>query len=266
MDLQVVHDHIITLARQAGVMIMEYYDAPIEQMTKSSTTDIVTNADKSTEKLIVADLLEHYPDHHIVGEEGGGQGADAETADYFWYVDPIDGTTNFAGKIPHFCTSIALTDRDLNPLVGVVYDPNRDELFSAIKDGGAWCDGEPINVSNVQTLGDAVLVSGFPYDRLTNPDNNMAEWERFMLCTRATRCMGSAALDSCYVAAGRFEGYWEKNIQAWDIAASALVLQEAGGQLSNYHGETPPRLLEQHEILMSNRHVHQEMVKVLTYS
>jgi len=266
MDLQVIHDHIITLARRAGAMIMDYYDAPIEQTTKSSTTDIVTTADKATEKLIVADLLKHYPDHHIVGEEGGGQGADADTANYFWYVDPIDGTTNFAGRIPHFSTSIALTDRDLNPLVGVVYDPNRNELFSAIKNVGAWFDGEPIHVSDVQVLAESVLVSGFPYDRLTNPDNNFAEWQRFMLCTRATRCMGSAALDSCYVAAGRFEGYWEKNINAWDIAASALVVQEAGGQLSNYHGETPSRLLEKREILMTNGHVHQEMVKVLTYS
>lgn len=263
MELQTIHDHIITLARQAGVTIMDYYGAPIEQTTKSSATDIVTTADKATEKLIVADLLQHYPNHHIVGEEGGGQGADADTADYFWYVDPIDGTTNFAGKIPHFSTSIALTDRDLNPLVGVVYDPNREELFSAIKDGGAWLDGEPIHVSDGQDLGQSVLVSGFPYNRWTNDDNNLAEWQRFLLCTRATRCMGSAALDACYVAAGRFEGYWERYINAWDIVAGALIVQEAGGRLSNYHNETPPRLLEQREIVMSNGHIHQAMIEVL---
>ncbi len=264
MDLQAVHDHIITLARQAGAMIMEYYDAPVEETTKSSATDIVTTADKATEKLIVADLLESYPDHHLVGEEGGGQGAPAETADYFWYVDPIDGTTNFAAKIPYFCTSIALTDKDLNPLVGVVYDPNRDELFSAIKGGGAWCDGHAIHVSDIKNLGESVLVTGFPYDRVTNPNNNIAEYTEFLLCTRATRCTGSAALDSCYVAAGRFAGYWEKNINAWDVAAAALIVQEAGGKLSNYQGERPARFLEKREIIMSNGHVHQAMVKRLT--
>ena len=266
MNLQAIHDHVITLARQAGANIMEYFGAPIQQTTKSSATDIVTTADGATEKLIVADLLKHYPDHHIVGEEGGGQGADPETADYFWHVDPIDGTTNFAGHIPYISTSIGLTDRDLNPLVGVVYNPNSGELFSAIKDQGAWCNGQSIHVSDIQDLGDAVLVTGFPYHKWTTEDNNLKEWERFVLCTRSVRCMGSAALDACYVAAGRFEGYWERYINSWDIAAGVLIVQEAGGQVTNYHGETPVGLLGKREILMTNGHVHQAMVKVLVKS
>ena len=266
MDLQTIHDHIITLARRAGTIMMDYFEQPIEQTTKSSATDIVTTADKATEKLIVADLLKHYPDHHIVGEEGGGQGADADTASYFWYVDPIDGTTNFAGKVPHFSTSIALTDRDLNPLVGVVYDPTRDELFSAVKDVGAWLDGELMQVSDVQVLDHSVLVSGFPYDRWANDDNNLAEWGRFLLHTRATRCTGSAALDACYVAVGRYEGYWERDINAWDVAAGALMVQEAGGKISNYHGDAPLRFLNNREVVMSNGHIHQAMIDVLASS
>ena len=263
MDLQIIHDHIIVLARQAGKIIMEYFDMPIQQSTKSNAADIVTTADKATEALIVSALCKHYPDHHIMGEEGGGQGADASSSTYFWYVDPIDGTTNFASKIPHFSTSIALADGDLNPLVGVVYDPNRDELFSAIKGGGAWCDGEPIHVTDATELSQAVLASGFPYKKWTDPDNNLAEWGRFVVRTRGMRRSGSAALDACYVGAGRFDGYWERYINAWDIMAGALIVEEAGGKLSNYKGETPSHYLDQQEIVMSNGHLHPAMIDLL---
>lgn len=263
MNIQRIHDHIITLAKQAGAMIMEYYEAPIEQTTKSNAADIVTTADKATEQLIVEELLRHYPDHHIVGEEGGGQGADAGTADYFWYVDPIDGTTNFANKIPHFCTSIALADRDMNPLVGVVYNPCLDELFSAIKRDGAWLDGDPTHVTEASELAQCVLASGFPYNKWTDPDNNLAEWSRFLVQVRGLRRTGAAALDACYVAAGRFDGYWEKYINSWDIMAATLIVQEAGGRVTNYKGETPPRYLDHRQIIMSNGHIHQAMVDVI---
>jgi myo-inositol-1(or 4)-monophosphatase len=266
MNLQHIHDHIITIARQAGGVVMQYYEQPIVQSTKSTAADVVTTADKATEKVIVAELLEHYPHHHIVGEEGGGQGADPEIAEYFWYVDPIDGTNNFANKIPHFCTCIALTDKDLNPLVGVVYDPVRDELFSAIRGEGAWCDGVAVYVSKTDDLSRSVVSSGFPYSKWTNDDDNLAEWGRFVKRVRGVRRMGSAALDSAYVACGRFEGYWERYINAWDIAAAALLVLEAGGTVTNYAGETPPRYLEQQEIVMSNGHIHQEMVTLLAHS
>ena len=245
---------------------MIYYEQPVEQTTKENAADIVTTADKATEKVIVADLLKHYPDHHIVGEEGGGQGADPDTAEYFWYVDPIDGTTNFASKIPHFSTSIALADKDLNPLVGVVYDPNRDELFSAILGDGAWCDGVPMHVSSTAELSQSVVGSGFPYIKWTSDDNNLAEWNRFVVRVRGVRRMGSAALDAAYVAGGRFDGYWERYINSWDIAAAALLVTEAGGIVTNYAGETPPRYLDHREILMSNGHIHQEMVTLLAHS
>lgn len=266
MNLQTIHDHIITVARRAGSVIMEYYERPIEQTSKSNAADIVTTADKATEKIIVGELLQQYPDHHIVGEEGGGQGADPDIAEYFWYVDPIDGTTNFASKIPHFCTSIALADKDLNPLVGVVYDPNRDELFSAIRGGGAWCDGVPMHASTVSDLSQSVVASGFPYVKWTSDDNNLKEWSRFVVRVRGARRMGSAALDAAYVACGRFDGYWERYINSWDITAAALLVTEAGGTVTNFAGETPPRYLDQREILMNNGHIHQEMVTLLTHS
>jgi len=266
MDYQAIHDHIITLARRAGGVIMDYYDQPIEQTTKANDADIVTTADKATEKVIISELLQTYPTHHIVGEEGGGQGADPDTADYFWYVDPIDGTTNFASKIPHFSTSIALADNTLNPLVGVIYDPTRDELFSAIKGEGAWCDGAPMHVSTTDDLSQAMVTSGFPYIKWTSEDNNLAEWGRFVVKVRGARRTGSASLDAAYVACGRFEGYWERYIHAWDICAGALLVQEAGGTVTNYAGETPPRYLDAREIVMSNGHIHQDMVTLLTHS
>lgn len=263
MHLETIHDHIIKLARQAGAMIMAHFEEPIEQSTKSNAADIVTTADKNTERLIVSDILSHYPDHHIMGEEGRGQGANPETADYFWYIDPIDGTTNFASKIPHFSTSIALADGDMNPLVAVVYDPCRDELFSAIKGVGAWLDGEAIHVSAATDLSQCVLASGFPYHKWTNDDNNLIEWGRFVVRVRGVRRMGSAALDACYVGAGRFDGYWEKYVNSWDIMAAALIVQEAGGRVTDYQGETPAHFLDQRAIVMSNGHIHQAMVDLL---
>lgn len=264
MNLQTIHDDIITLARQAGALVMEYFHVPIEQMTKANATDIVTTADRATEKLIVYHLLEQYPTHHIMGEEGGGQGADGSNAEYLWFVDPIDGTTNFASGIPHFAVSIALTDRDCQPLIAVVYNPNLDELFSAIRDQGAWCNGQSIHVSDTGDLSNAVLASGFPYHKWTNEDNNLKEWGRFVVRTRGMRRSGSAALDACYVGSGRFDGYWERYNNAWDIMAGALIVQEAGGKLTDYRGQTSSCLLENEEIVMSNGHIHQAMIDLLS--
>lgn len=264
MNLRDIHDQIITLVQKAGAGILTYLDVPVEQTTKGNATDIVTVADRETEALIVSTLLEQYPTHHIQGEEGGGMGADADTAEYVWYIDPLDGTTNFASKIPHFSVSIALADNQLNPLVGAVYDPNRDELYSAIKGEGAWLNGKPIHVSPTLDLGNSIVVSGFPYHKWTNPDNNLKEWSRFVVRTRGMRRTGSAALDACYVAVGRFEGYWERYINSWDIMAGALIVQEAGGKISNYKGEVTPTLLDDREIVMSNGHIHPAMVELLS--
>ncbi len=176
-------------------------------MLKSSRIDIVTAADTEAEAAIVAALLARFPGHHIVGEEGGGQGAPVATAPYQWFVDPIDGTVNFAAKLPHFCTSIALATPDREPLLGVIYDPTRRELFTAVKGQGARLNGQPLRVTQTAELIDAVITSGFPYDKHTNPDNNLKEWTAFLRLIRGERRLGSAALDLSYVAAGRLDGY-----------------------------------------------------------
>jgi myo-inositol-1(or 4)-monophosphatase len=254
---------IAAIARQAGEIILRHYAAPIPTTLKSSRIDIVTAADTEAEASIVAALRTRFPDHHIVGEEGGGQGAPAATAAYHWYVDPIDGTVNFASKLPHFCTSIALATADREPLLGVVLDPTRGELFTAVRGGGARLNGQPIRVSATAELIDAVVTTGFPYDKHTNPDNNLKEWAAFLRRIRGERRLGSAALDLCYVACGRVDGYWEKDLKTWDVMAGMLIAREAGGRVTDYAGGDHPQRLERGRYVASNGRVHAEMLEVL---
>lgn len=254
---------ITAIARGAGEIIMRHFAAPIPTTLKSSRIDIVTAADTEAEAYIVKELLARFPDHHIVGEEGGGQGAPAATAAYHWFVDPIDGTVNFASKLPHFCTSIALATRDREPLLGVIYDPTRRELFTAIHGAGAWLNGQLLRVTQTAELIDAVITSGFPYDKHTNPDNNLKEWAAFLVCIRGERRLGSAALDLCYVAAGRLDGYWEKDLKTWDVMAGMLIAREAGGTVTDYQGDPNPQRLDRGRYVASNGKLHAEMLQVL---
>jgi len=254
---------IQAIAEGAGQIIMRHFAAPIPTTLKSSRIDIVTAADTEAETYIVGRLLELFPTHHIVGEEGGGQGAPAASAPYHWFVDPIDGTVNFASKLPHFCTSIALATPDRQPLLGVVFDPTRCELFAAIQGEGAWLNGRPIRVTQTAELIDAVVTSGFPYDRQTNPDNNLKEWAAFLVRIRGERRLGSAALDLCYVGAGRLDGYWEKDLKPWDAMAGLLVAREAGGTVTDYAGDDFPQRLDRGRYVGSNGRLHSEMLAVL---
>ena len=254
---------ITAIAQGAGEIIMRHFAAPIPTTLKSSRIDIVTAADTEAEAYIVKALLARFPDHHLVGEEGGGQGAPAASAPYQWFVDPIDGTVNFASKLPHFCTSIALATPDRQPLLGVVYDPTRRELFTAIQGAGAWLNGQPIRVTQTAELIDAVITSGFPYDKHTNPDNNLKEWAAFLQRIRGERRLGSAALDLCYVAAGRLDGYWEKDLKTWDVMAGMLIAREAGGTVTDYQGDSWPQRLDRGRYVASNGKVHAEMLSVL---
>src|SRR5690606_14541959 len=161
--------------------------------------DVVTEADSASEALIVERLQAEFPDHHIVGEEGGGQGAKIDGAAYRWYVDPIDGTTNFANHIPMFSVSLALSDAQMNPLVGVIFSPAPQDLFSASKGNGATLNGNRLHVSEKNTLRECVVASGFPYDKYTSSENNLREWGAFLVQTRGLRRFGSAALDCAYV-------------------------------------------------------------------
>ena len=263
MDYTQTLAEVVKIARGAGEIILRHYAAPIATTLKSSRIDIVTAADTETEAYIVAELLRRFPDHHLVGEEGGGQGAPATKAPYHWYVDPIDGTVNFASKLPHFCTSIGLATPDRQPLLAVVLDPTRDELFTAVRGGGAHLNGRPIRVSQTAELVDAVVTTGFPYDKHTNQDNNLRQFAAFLKRIRGERRLGSAALDLCYVAAGRMDGYWEKDLKPWDVMAGLLLAREAGGMVTDYQGNPDPQRLDRAELVASNGRIHAEMLEVL---
>ncbi|MDX2185393.1 MAG: inositol monophosphatase family protein [Opitutaceae bacterium] len=253
----------ISLARTAGEVVMRHYAAPTQTSLKSSRIDVVTAADQEAEAVIVQALSTRFPDHHIVGEEGGGQGAPAGTAPYHWFVDPIDGTVNFASKVPHFCISIALATPAREPVLGVILDPTRNELFTATRGGGAFLNGNRIHVSGTLDLIDSVVASGFPYDKHTNPDNNLREWAAFLKRIRGERRFGSAALDLAYVAAGRFDGYWEKGLKPYDSMAGVLLVREAGGLVTDYEGGESPQRRDRGSYVASNGRIHHQMMDVL---
>ncbi len=260
--LQIVTD----IALEAGNILLRRFEQPHEQTTKSASIDIATEADEAAEAYIIGELRKHFPQHHIVGEEGGGQGVPIEEAQHLWFVDPIDGTTNYANGIPHFCTSIALTDADRVPQVGVIYDPMRDEMYRAIRGQGATLNGQPLHVSAKTELLQCVVASGFGYDKATNPNNNADQWSTMMVRTRGIRRFGSAALDLAYVAAGRFDGYWERSLNPWDVMAGVLLVEEAGGRVTDYRGGAEPQYDEDGRYLASNGHIHEAMRAVLAES
>jgi myo-inositol-1(or 4)-monophosphatase len=263
MQFTEVLDQVRTIARGAGEIVMRHYAAPIPTTAKTSRIDIVTAADREAEAYIVGELLKRFPDHHVVGEEQGKQGAPAAAAPYQWFVDPIDGTVNFASKLPHFCTSIAMTTPDRQPLLGVIFDPTRNELFSAIRGGGAFLNDHRMAVTETDELIDAVITSGFPYDKHTNPDNNLREWAAFLTRIRGERRLGAAALDLCYVAAGRLDGYWEKNLKLYDVMAGVLLVTEAGGKVTDYAGNPEPQKKDFGRYVASNGRIHEQMLEVL---
>lgn len=227
----------ISLARAAGARLLEYYEQPLTIEQKSSEFDLVTEADREAEALILDGIRARYPDHAVLAEESGASEA---TSRWQWLVDPLDGTTNFASGFPHFCVSIALRDHDQS-VVGVIFDPLRDELFSAEQGGGAWLDSartgrRRLRVRETERLEAALLATGFAYARATTAQNNIAEFERLIRRIRGIRRAGSAALDMAYVAAGRLDGYWEYHMQPWDTAAGGLLVTEAGGALRTLSG------------------------------
>lgn len=264
-ELKDLYEGISKIARKAGEIPREHYQ-------RASTTtiannlkgqiDLVTEADRETEKMIVEILKRAYPQYGIIGEEGGSYTPDPAPT-HFWFVDPIDGTTNFVHHIPQFAVSIALVDADHNPVLGVVYDPLRDELFGAYQGGGAFLNDKPLRISQTSRLNESVVATGFPYDRFTNPENNVAEFSRMILKVQGMRRMGSAALDLAYVAAGRFDGYWEK-INPWDGFAGMIMVTEAGGQVTDYDGGSERLRGEKIYVVASNGRIHQAMVETLS--
>ena len=241
------------IARDAGALLMTYFDRQIKIEYKGDA-DLVTAADRASEKLIVERLQARWPQHGIVGEEGTR--SDME-ADYRWYVDPLDGTTNFAHGYPVFCVSIALARKDDQLEVGVLYDPTRDELFAAERGQGATLNGKPLHVSKTPRLAESILGTGFPsHKRHQNP--NIHFYQQLTLRSHGVRRAGSAALDLANVAAGRYDGFWEFNLNPWDTAAGVLIVQEAGGMVTRFDG-TPFRL-DSREVLATNALIHEEVL------
>jgi myo-inositol-1(or 4)-monophosphatase len=246
------------LARKAGELQRERYETTLEIRTKSAAIDLVTEVDQACEQLIVGALAAERPGDAIVAEEGGG--SDRPDASWRWIIDPLDGTTNYAHGYPRFCVSIGI-EREGTRSVGVVYDPLLDELYCATRGQGATLNGRPIRVSREDDLARSLIGTGFAYDVHGSYVDNLDNFAALVKRARAIRRDGSAALNLCYVAAGRFDGFWELKLHPWDVAAGLLMVEEAGGRVSDLRGGPPPR--SGREIVASNDRIHQALVEVL---
>jgi myo-inositol-1(or 4)-monophosphatase len=248
----------VAIARDAGALVREGFGS-VTRVDFKGAVNPVTQVDQDAEDFILARLRAAFPDDSILAEESG-QSGDA-TGIPHWFVDPIDGTNNFAHGVPHFCVSIALRSED-KVVVGTVYDPLKDEMFAAYRGGGVTLNGRSVRVSTVDRLADAFLATGFPYTRRVAAFNNVQLLDHFLRRSQGVRRMGSAALDMAYVACGRFDGFWEPQLSPWDVSAGALLVEEAGGRMSDFSGETS-RLLTGEEVIASNSRIHAEMLTVV---
>jgi myo-inositol-1(or 4)-monophosphatase len=244
------------LAWDAGTVLRERFNQPHVVRLKSEI-DMVTEADEAAEALIAGRLRDAYAGHLLLCEEGS-QGSVVDSR-YRWVVDPLDGTTNFAHGLPTFAVSIALEEEGL-PIIGVVYDPMRDEMFVARRGGGATLNGQPIHISLTDRLIASILVTGFSYD-LQRRAHQAETWRDFLTRVQAIRQTGSAALNLCYIACGRLDGYWERGISPWDVAAGALIVTEAGGTVTDMRGG--PFHSDDREILASNGFLHADLLAIL---
>ena len=243
---------------RAGQLQMARFGSKV-RVDKKGAIDLVTEIDLEVERMFRGLIAERFPDHAVLAEELGETQADAS---HRWVFDPLDGTTNYAHGIPIFCSALALEVEGI-PTIGAVYDPNRRELFTAELGGGAWLNGDALQVSSPDTLIDSVLVTGFPYDvrEPARMRETVGLFAAFLGEARAVRRLGSAAIDLCWVAAGRMEGFWERSLHPWDVMAGALIVQEAGGKVTGLDG-SPWDAFSGH-VLASNGHVHEPMLAVI---
>jgi myo-inositol-1(or 4)-monophosphatase len=242
-----------SMAREAGALLMSYFDRQIKIEYKGDA-DLVTVADRKSEALILERIRAQFPAHDVMGEEGTRI---ESGSDYKWYVDPLDGTTNFAHGFPVFCVSLGVRFRGRSAF-GVIYDPTRDEMFSAEAGKGATLNGKPIHVSSTSRLSDCLLGTGFPsHKRHKNP--NIHFYHQLTLRSHGVRRAGSAALDLCNVASGRFDGFWEFNLNPWDTAAGVVIAEEAGARITDFSGG--PFQLDSRETLASNGLVHDQLLR-----
>lgn len=251
---------ITKLAREAGdFQLRELKNFEISNIElKGRSNDLVSYVDKETEKFVIEGLTKLVPEAGFETEEGT---IEQSTTGLRWVIDPLDGTTNFLHKIPLFSISIALV-QDETLLIGVVHEPSRNECFYAWKDGGAYMNGERIEVSPIQTLAESLIGTGFPYSLRGKAEQYFSLIRHFVETTHGVRRLGSAAIDLCYVACGRFESYFEFNLKSWDVAAGILIVREAGGIVSNYSG-TADRCQTAEEVCATNKHIHPLMIDTL---
>lgn len=245
------------LARRAGGILAVGYEQE-HRIDFKGEIDLVTEIDHRSEAFLVAEIQRSFPGHRILAEEGGGEDGGREQ----WYIDPVDGTVNYAHGIPFFCVSIAYAEAGELTL-GAVYDPLRDEMFTAERGQGAYLNGRAIRPSWPAALSRSLLVTGFPYDIKTKKNNNLDHFVRLTMLAQGVRRLGSAALDLCYVAAGRFDGYWELSLQPWDLAAGALIAREAGATVTAITGNREI-LLPPFSVLATAPPIHAELLRILS--
>jgi myo-inositol-1(or 4)-monophosphatase len=238
----------------AGKILRDGYGKKIKIDSKG-VIDLVTEIDQKSENYLIGAIRSRFPSHCVITEELGVLDGDENKV---WYIDPLDGTVNYAHGVPIFSVSVAYAENG-HILLGGVYDPMQEEYFYAERNAGAWLNGEKLEVSGTNLLDQSLLVTGFPYDIRTNPENNLDNYSHFTLVSRGVRRLGSAAIDLAYVAAGRFDGFWEVSIHTWDIAAGSLIVEEAGGKVTDLQGSSA-YLAPNPSILATNAKIHEEML------
>jgi len=246
----------VRAAETAGGILMEMFRRPVG-VAKKNERELVTDADRASEEAILAAVRAGFPDDPIITEESAPE---LRRTERVWIVDPLDGTNNYAHGYPFFSVAIAVEEAGV-PVVGVVHDPLRGETFAAERGGGATLNGEAIGVSRTASLGDALVATGFPYDRGPGTDNNLSNLNRFILAVRGVRRGGSAELDLVSVAAGRLDGFWELGLKVWDVAAGGLIVREAGGVVTNFDGSGWDH--RRGDIVASNGALHEEMLALV---
>ena len=250
-------DKVIYIAREAGEVLRSGFGKNFSIEYKTNVANLVTEYDKKSEKIIIDFIKKEFPAHSVLAEESGMHDSASE---YLWVIDPLDGTTNFAHGLPIFSVSIGV-QKNGEMICGVVYDVMRDAMYSAEKGSGAHCNGRKLSVSTNDDLHKSVLVTGFPYNVHENPDFAYERFTAFLRVARAVRRLGSAAIDMCYVAEGVFDGFWEVSLNAWDMAAGMIIVEEAGGVITDFSGN--PTDIFGKQILTSNGNVHKAMIDTL---
>ena len=250
-------DFSIEMAKDAGRILMSHFGNISSVERKSTDIDLLTIADTESEAFILERIKSVYPDHHIIAEESA---IFEGNSDYRWVIDPLDGTTNFVHSLPIFAVSIGLQYQE-ETILGVVYNPAAHKYFWAEKNGGAFLNDKPIHITSISTLSDSLLVTGFPYIHDDRFEKGFDLFKELYGKTQGIRRLGAAALDFCFVAMGRFEGFWEFGLQPWDVCAGAIILQEAGGKVSDWDGSPMP--FSGTRVLATNGHIHGEMIDVL---